>query len=90
MVATGGLATLFDEPDFAIARFPVTFREYCAFLDGLPEEEAARRLPRDHVRKRRRELGYGVGDVFVPQVNAPAVTTMVVTGWRTAIGRTLA
>lgn len=34
-------------PDFAIARFPVTFRDYCKFLDSLPEEEAARRLPRD-------------------------------------------
>jgi eukaryotic-like serine/threonine-protein kinase len=33
--------------DFAIARVPITFREYCAFLDALPEDEAARRLPRD-------------------------------------------
>jgi serine/threonine-protein kinase len=35
-------------PDFAIAEYPVTFREYCRFLDALPEEEAARRLPRDN------------------------------------------
>jgi hypothetical protein len=32
---------------------------------------------RDHVRKRRRELGYAAGDVFVPQVNAPGVTAEV-------------
>ncbi len=31
----------------------------------------------DHVRKRRRELGHVAGDVFVPQVNAPAVTAEV-------------
>ena len=39
--------------------------------------EVAETTVRDHVRKRRRELGYGVGDVFVPQVNAPAVTAEV-------------
>ncbi|HEY8079514.1 MAG TPA: protein kinase, partial [Labilithrix sp.] len=33
--------------DFAIARFPVTFRQYCAFLDALGTEAVARRLPRD-------------------------------------------
>jgi transposase len=32
---------------------------------------------RDHVRKRRRELGHAVGDVFLPQVNAPGVTAEV-------------
>jgi formylglycine-generating enzyme required for sulfatase activity len=34
-------------PDFAIARFPVTFREYCAFLDALEAPRSrARRAPR--------------------------------------------
>jgi serine/threonine-protein kinase len=33
--------------DFAIARFPVTFREYCTYLDNLDDEHAARRVPRD-------------------------------------------
>jgi serine/threonine-protein kinase len=33
--------------DFAIAKYPVTFRDYCRFLDSLSEDEAARRLPRD-------------------------------------------
>jgi serine/threonine-protein kinase len=34
--------------DFAIARFPVTFREYCAFLDALGDDTTIeRRLPRD-------------------------------------------
>jgi serine/threonine-protein kinase len=32
-------------PDFAIARYPVTFREYAEFLDTLDEEEAAIRQP---------------------------------------------
>jgi hypothetical protein len=32
---------------------------------------------RDHVRKRRRELGLMVGQVFVPQVHAPARTAEV-------------
>jgi transposase len=32
---------------------------------------------RDHVRKRRRELGLTVGEVFVPQVHAPARTAEV-------------
>jgi hypothetical protein len=39
-----------DLPDFAIARFPVTFREYCAFLDALELRDpalAARRAPHD-------------------------------------------
>ncbi|MFO0758548.1 MAG: bifunctional serine/threonine-protein kinase/formylglycine-generating enzyme family protein [Byssovorax sp.] len=39
-----------DLPDFAIARFPVTFREYCAFLDALQvhdPEQARRRAPHD-------------------------------------------
>lgn len=36
--------------DFAISRFPVTFREYCAFLDDLDKTDpdlAARRAPAD-------------------------------------------
>ncbi len=36
--------------DFAMARFPVTFREYCAFLDALDRDDpvlAERRAPRD-------------------------------------------
>ena len=32
---------------------------------------------RDHVRKRRRELGLTVGEVFVPQVHAPGRTAEV-------------
>ena len=35
-----------DVHDFAISRFPVTFREYCRFLDTLDAETAARRAPR--------------------------------------------
>jgi serine/threonine-protein kinase len=37
-------------PDFAIARFPVTLREYCAFLDDLEARDpklALRRAPHD-------------------------------------------
>ena len=37
--------------DFAIARVPVTFREYCGFLDDLELEDPAmtrRRAPQDH------------------------------------------
>jgi serine/threonine-protein kinase len=37
-------------PDFAIARFPITYREYCAFLDDLESRSpdlALRRAPRD-------------------------------------------
>jgi len=38
-------------PDFAIARFPVTMREYCEFLDDLerqaPRELVEKRAPRD-------------------------------------------
>ncbi|MCA8960373.1 MAG: SUMF1/EgtB/PvdO family nonheme iron enzyme, partial [Planctomycetes bacterium] len=33
-------------PDFAIARYPVTFRDYRRFLADLPRTEALRRLPR--------------------------------------------
>ena len=39
-----------DVPDFAIAREPVTFREYCTFLDDLhlrDPAEALRRAPRE-------------------------------------------
>src|SRR5205823_6017678 len=39
-----------DVSDFAIARFPVTFREYCAFLDALQERDPAlalKRAPQD-------------------------------------------
>jgi serine/threonine-protein kinase len=32
-------------PSFAIGRFPVTLREYCAFLDALDEPTRARRTP---------------------------------------------
>jgi formylglycine-generating enzyme required for sulfatase activity len=32
-------------PDFAIGRFPVTFREYVAFLDDLGEAERNERMP---------------------------------------------
>lgn len=39
--------------------------------------DVAETTVRDHVRKRRRELGHAAGDVFVPQVNAPAVTAKV-------------
>ncbi|NUP10750.1 MAG: SUMF1/EgtB/PvdO family nonheme iron enzyme [Polyangiaceae bacterium] len=34
--------------DFAIARFPVTFREYTAFLDDLGQGERTVRMPVDH------------------------------------------
>jgi serine/threonine-protein kinase len=39
-----------DVPDFAVARFPVTFREYCAFLDDLDRSDprlADKRAPHD-------------------------------------------
>ena len=39
-----------DVPDFAIARFPVSFREYCDFLDDLTIDDAGmalRRAPHD-------------------------------------------
>jgi serine/threonine-protein kinase len=39
-----------DVPDFAIAEFPVTFRDYCAFLDDLQRadpELAKKRAPHD-------------------------------------------
>jgi hypothetical protein len=49
------------------------------------EAEVAETTVRDHVRKRRCELGYGVGDVFVPQVNAPAVTAEVDWGQADAV-----
>jgi transposase len=39
--------------------------------------EVAETTVRDHVRKRRRELGLTVGEVFVPQVHAPARTAEV-------------
>jgi serine/threonine-protein kinase len=38
-------ARLLDLPDFAIAKYPVTFREYVEFLESLPDEEAERRRP---------------------------------------------
>jgi hypothetical protein len=34
--------------------------------------QVAETTARDHVRKRRRELGLTVGEVFIPQVHAPA------------------
>jgi eukaryotic-like serine/threonine-protein kinase len=39
-----------DVPDFAIARYPVTYREYCAFLDALDRDDPAlarKRAPHD-------------------------------------------
>lgn len=39
--------------------------------------EVAETTVRDHVRRRRRELGLTVGEVFVPQVHAPARTAEV-------------
>ncbi len=39
-----------EVPDFAIARFPVTFREYCQFLDDLDRTDpaaAVKRAPHD-------------------------------------------
>jgi transposase len=39
--------------------------------------EVAETTVRDHVRKRRRELGLTLGEVFVPQVHAPARTAEV-------------
>ena len=36
-----------DLPDFAIARFPVTFGEYGEFLDSLDDEQAKERCPHD-------------------------------------------
>jgi len=35
-------------PDFAIAKYPVTFGEYGEFLDTLDEDEAKERCPHDH------------------------------------------
>jgi len=34
--------------------------------------DVAETTVRDHVRKRRRELGYASGELFVPQIHAPA------------------
>ncbi len=34
--------------------------------------DVAEATVRDHVRKRRRELGYASGELFVPQIHAPA------------------
>lgn len=39
--------------------------------------DVAETTVRDHVRKRRRELGLSLGEVFVPQVHAPARTAEV-------------
>jgi transposase len=39
--------------------------------------DVAETTVRDHVRKRRRELGHAASDVFVPQVNAPGITAEV-------------
>jgi serine/threonine-protein kinase len=38
-------------PDFAIGEFPVTMRQYIEFLDSLPPEERADRVPRSRDRK---------------------------------------
>ncbi|MCE9581101.1 MAG: SUMF1/EgtB/PvdO family nonheme iron enzyme, partial [Planctomycetes bacterium] len=42
-----GPAETRDLPAFLIAKRPVTCREYAAFLNALPVEEAARRAPRE-------------------------------------------
>ncbi|MEO6419000.1 MAG: SUMF1/EgtB/PvdO family nonheme iron enzyme, partial [Polyangiaceae bacterium] len=42
-LGTGGRQSL---PDFAIARFPVTFRDYARFLSALPKDERKKRIPR--------------------------------------------
>jgi transposase len=39
--------------------------------------DVAETTVRDHVRKRRREFGFTVGDVFVPQIHAPGRTAEV-------------
>ncbi|MHC4548088.1 MAG: SUMF1/EgtB/PvdO family nonheme iron enzyme [Planctomycetota bacterium] len=39
-------AQIRELPDFAIARYPVTFEEYAEFLQALDEKEAEERLPR--------------------------------------------
>ena len=44
-------------PDFAIAKYPVTFGEYAEFLDSIPEEEAAERLPRTEMLGPMLEIG---------------------------------
>ena len=59
--------------DFAIARYPVTFREYCAFLDDLERVDpslARKRAPHDlrgseglrRAQGRARPVGAGAGD----------------------------
>jgi eukaryotic-like serine/threonine-protein kinase len=40
--------------DFAIARFPVTCDEYMEFINHLPDDEAARRAPREVAHRDRR------------------------------------
>ncbi len=40
-------ATPMETEDLFVARHPVTCREYAAFLNALPAEEAARRVPRE-------------------------------------------
>ncbi len=42
----GKEARMLELPDFAIARYPVTFAEYAQFLDALDDSEAAERTPR--------------------------------------------
>ena len=62
--ALGGDAEAFDSlpaqvvevADFAMARFPVTFDEYMEFINHLPDDEAARRAPRELVHRERRWL----------------------------------
>jgi serine/threonine protein kinase/formylglycine-generating enzyme required for sulfatase activity len=38
---------ILDLPDFFIARFPVTCREYLAFLNSVPREQAGPNVPRE-------------------------------------------
>ena len=45
----GRATKILDLPDFAIAKYPVTFGEYGEFLDSLDEEEATERLARTQI-----------------------------------------
>jgi len=42
----GEKTTTKELPDFAVARYPVTLRDYAVFLEDLDDEDAAKRLPR--------------------------------------------
>jgi formylglycine-generating enzyme required for sulfatase activity len=49
----------YELPDFAIGEFPVTMRQYVEFLEELPPEEQARRVP--HIRGERQPWLVGEG-----------------------------